>query len=269
MRNYYFAFLIIFVLLVFLANSILSACNNISDTNQLSIDPQGTPTAAFDSVRLDENVNPNNNPIPDFPLHKGYTKVYSSTQYDTYISGEYGTDSFSTELITATYLITESVVETRTYNSYYMARINQEIKAITSTVNLNNPRYDNHLYSGDPSTSFWYIVDGNFVFYQSELQLDDITSSYYLAYIFPLADLPSWQPMPELPNLSRFVQDADNQCVPAGCFENCFHVVTNFLSGPEEWWFCNEVGNVREKHDHRGTPFGFETVLMHHWTSEQ
>lgn len=83
-----------------------------------------------------------------------------------------------------------------------------------------------------------------------------------------VSDESSWKPIPEPPNVYTLAISIGNFAVPAGSFENCFQVTTVFLSGPRLQWFCNGIGIVREKHDHRGTPFGYEQVLIGFWEGE-
>ena len=60
----------------------------------------------------------------------------------------------------------------------------------------------------------------------------------------------------------RFVEDPLEVTVPDGNFNDCFKVVTTGHAEPSILWFCNGIGIVKEKYDHRGTPSGYETDLI-------
>ena len=49
---------------------------------------------------------------------------------------------------------------------------------------------------------------------------------------------------------------------PTGDFENCFEILTSYVSGGTVSWFCLGVGLVSAEYDHQGTPYGYRTVLI-------
>ncbi|MCB8944283.1 MAG: hypothetical protein H6658_11075 [Ardenticatenaceae bacterium] len=221
------------------------------ETNQTTI-----PFATPDELQMSLSGQ-----LSDFPLALGTTWIYSSTYYDTWTSGEYGADNFTTKRITATYRITETVQNIKKDSPYNIIELERSQSVITSSVNLGDSRYDNYLLGKTWDTSRWYIISGTTVFLQHKLDLSIIPSSGPI-YLFPLIDGQSWQFSPELPRIYHLVMASEALSTPIGRFDDCFHIRTVFLSGPLHKWFCNGTGVVKEKYDHQGTPYGYEQILV-------
>jgi hypothetical protein len=240
-------------------------------TLTLTSSPTGTPlptnTATLATMPIPTltptSTPTTNSPLPDFPLNLGNTWVYSATHYDTY----------ETERITATYIITETVVDTQLHEPYFVANIVRDKKVVTLSDNLVGKDWEQHyLGGGDGSISFWYVISGTQVYEQRELDWSEIeTSEAILQYIFPLSSSVLWYPDPwqrkEFPNLevTSGLRRADGPIeikVPAGTFRDCFEVITMYNSGATFSTFCAGIGVVGSHYDHVGTPFGFRTILI-------
>jgi hypothetical protein len=206
-------------------------------------------------------------PLPDIPLSLGTTWVYSSTHYDTFVSGEYGTSNFNSERITATYRITETIAETQIISGFLAAKLVRDRVVITSSGDISDARYDNYLGQNVWTPSYWYVISNTILYRQREINLGGLSSSGPI-YIFPLVNHQFWKPLPELPGVTTYVKHSGSLTVPAGSFEECFQITTVFLSGPSLQWFFNGVGIVRQKHDHQGTPFGYEQLLIDFWVGK-
>lgn len=199
--------------------------------------------------------------IRDFPLTLGNTWIYSSTHYDTIVVSGGGTTSPTLGRITATYLITERVVDTERFGSFFAAKIARNRIVLTSSVDLRDSQYASYLADRTWQPYDWYIISGTTVYMQHELQFDKLNSSLLL-YKFPLSDNQEWLPLSELPGIVSYVSNPKDFEGTAGFFEECFQIVTVFLSGPELQWFCNGIGIVQEELDHQGTPFGYKKILI-------
>jgi hypothetical protein len=216
-----------------------------------------------------EGIHHSIDPLPDLPLRLGNTWVYSSTYYDTYQG----------ERITATYFITETVVDAQLITPYFVSQIARETTVVTSSINLNDlrPGCDGYYLNGTGGiVTYWYIISGTHVYRQSgELDLSRVESSW-LEYVFPLSNDARWYPDGE--QRKRFLDISTGPSsgirgargpivrrVPAGEFESCFDVWTVYLSGGTESWFCVGVGLVGNEYAHQGTPYGHRTMLVKYW----
>jgi hypothetical protein len=204
-------------------------------------------------------------PLPDFPLNLGATWVYSATHYDTY----------GTERITATYIITETIVATQTRPPYFAAELVRDTRIITFSDYLAGKEWEAYYLAGRGETiSFWYVLSGTRVYQQNELDWPKIEAGEAsLEYIFPLSADLLWYPDPQqraeflnfelLPGL-RAVSGPVEREVPAGRFQDCFEIVTYFNGGSPVSWFCPGIGVVESQYHHVGTPFGNTTVLIYY-----
>ena len=98
-----------------------------------------------------ENARHSINPLPKLPLTSGNTWIYASTYYDTYEG----------EQITATYFITETVVDTEMIAPYFVSQIVRETIIVTSSINLDDlwPGCDGYYLNGTGGTeTYWYII---------------------------------------------------------------------------------------------------------------
>jgi len=202
-------------------------------------------------------------PLSNFPLNLGNSWVYSSTHYDAY----------ETERITATYTITETVVDTQIDNAYYIVQMLRDNTVVTSSVNLAELEQTDLYLDGTGGTeTYWYIINGTDIYLQqNELNLETVESSW-LEYTLPISENSAWYPDPYQRNTFsvesgpisglRLARGPTQKSVPAGEFENCFEILTIYLSGGTTSWFCQGLGVVAGEYDHAGTPFGYRTVLI-------
>lgn len=196
---------------------------------------------------------------PELPLEKGTTWVYS---YESY---EQAADP--SQVIKATYQLTESVVDVEVISTYRVAHIKREFQLVSADAD----------WAGDFSNQqkeFWYVVKDQQVF-QSYQQPDANTSTeeLTLVYEFPLSVTKSWclgMPDSRVPNETvgcefvgrREVTSQGSHETPAGNFADCYDLIDYFNGGNYFQKFCNDVGIVNMKFDHAGTRFGFEQTLI-------
>ena len=197
-----------------------------------------------------------------FPLEKGTTWVYSYEVYDP-------SPSDPTQVIKATYQLTDTIVETETVSNYVVAHVKRERELIKADADWAQD------VSGQPN-EFWYVRKDQQVF-QSNFPLDtaDInTDQLILDYDFPLSIKKNWCLLPDSRQSStqdiagcdfvgrREVTDQGRYETPAGNFENCYDLIDIYNGGNILQKFCDGVGIVYMKFDHAGTRFGFEQTLI-------
>jgi hypothetical protein len=190
-------------------------------------------------------------PLDGFPFPVGTSWVYARVEYQ-----QFGT----TDIITATTLITETIIDTEGAGSSLSFHHKQ-----TATT-LNPPAG----WVDDPATDNWerwYRIIGNQVVSYSKPN-DEQTR--VVAYELPLAVGMTWcpeQPVPAYnPNCSamgrRSVQSQTSYATPIGTFDECYEITEEYNSGGVTQWFCNGIGVVARKYDHSGSRFGFEDTLI-------
>jgi Leucine-rich repeat (LRR) protein/WD40 repeat protein len=206
-------------------------------------------------------------PLPDFPLRLGNTWVYSATHYDSY----------DTERITATYRMTETIVDIQAHSPYLAAQVIRNSVVLTGSNNLADKDWQEHYLAGPGgSISFWYVISGTHVYEQDELDWAKIdTSQATLGYVFPLSAGDRWYPDPAQrqaflnfevgPGIRTVVDGPVERQTPAGTFPGCFEIATFYNSGSPQSWFCPGVGVIESQYHHAGTPFGHTTVLIDDW----
>ncbi|MEJ5310189.1 MAG: hypothetical protein WHX52_10475 [Anaerolineae bacterium] len=199
--------------------------------------------------------------LPEFPLSPGTTWVYTYIPYEPL-------ESNPKQIVTATYVLTETVVETVAEAPYLFVRMRRDASLASST-----PLTDATLPAGE----FWYVISGTLVF--EEFQVPDAKTfdpvASRLDYAFPLADGKQWCPWqidPKNPDKPEVVYCEANGLrtavaigayeTPAGSFTECYQISEAFLSGGVIRQFCNGVGVVAARYDHGGTRFGFEQTLV-------
>jgi hypothetical protein len=212
------------------------------------------------------------NPLADFPLNLGNTWVYSSTQYDCINDCE----SDSPQIVTGTFVVTATVVDTRFQDPYFAARMVWESKAITLSKSLEGEDWDYlfHLNGGEP-WSYWYVISDTHVYEQWRgLDLAEFEPSEgTLKYIFPLGSVQQWYQSPEdrvaYPNLEWPITRTDiagriELTIAGEDFDNCVALLTYWVNGPEFEYLCPGIGIAGGFYDHRGTPFGYKNRLMYY-----
>lgn len=197
-------------------------------------------------------------------MDKGDTWVYS---YDAYEP----TASDPNKIIKATYRLTETIVETKTAPSDFIAHVKKDYQLINS-----DEGWTGNIVANQPNES-WYIVNGQQIFDSKQpVDIKNVTTeNLILAYDFPLIvnkawclirfDLkdPSHKPITECQSVNqRAVTNQGSYESSAGKFDNCYNLVDYSNGGNIFQKFCIGVGIVSMKFDHAGTRFGFEQTLI-------
>ena len=196
-----------------------------------------------------------------FPLEKGTTWVYSYQAYNP-------SPSDPTQIIKATYELTETVVDTETISNYFIAHVQRNRKLINA-----DPDWTQEV-SGEPN-EFWYVRDDQQIF-QSNFPLDIAKinpDQLILDYEFPLKIRENWCLLPDSRTDPkgiagcnfvgrREVTDHGRYETPAGIFENCYDLMDIYNGGNILQKFCNGVGIAFMKFDHSGSRFGYEQTLI-------
>jgi hypothetical protein len=200
--------------------------------------------------------------LPEFPLQVGTTWVYSYIPYEPLPSDP-------TQIITATYVLTETVMEVKSTPSYFAARVERDRMLVSAPPNWTQT-------DSSASGSFWYVIQGKLIyeFNQADISGFDPDLST-LAYQLPLSVGEKWCPVqvdlksPDHPNIQdcsaageRTVARAMAYETPMGKFDDCYQITEAFNSGGVTRWFCNGVGVVAANYDHSGTRFGFDQKLI-------
>jgi hypothetical protein len=198
--------------------------------------------------------------LQDYPLTPGTTWVY---RYDEYQSAPQD----ATHIISATSLLTETVINNRYLGDYYLAQVGTSRKFVSMD--------EEWVENGDVASTSWYAIDGGRI-YESSLPLDihavDM-ANLKLLYDLPLFDGQSWCPYdversssnPEvMQNCSgrSTVQAIGRLDTPAGAFEDCYEIIERYNNGSVIKRFCNGVGLVSTHFDHVGSRFGFHEELQ-------
>jgi hypothetical protein len=156
----------------------------------------------------------------------------------------------------ATYVVTDTVETAEWQGADYVAQMLRQTSYLTGVPGLINE---------PPPERYWYIVHQNQLYRQRELDLEAVERSW-LEYLYPPPLF--WFPDPadrardDLMGSGRVRFPAEDLQVPAGLFTNCSQIATHYLGGSPQLWHCPGVGIVKETYDHRGTPFGYEMVLV-------
>jgi len=198
--------------------------------------------------------------VSGFPIEKGTTWIYTYTAYDP-------APSDPEKVIQATYQVTDTVVDTETVFTYFVAHVKRDWRLINA-----DPDWLRDL-SGQPR-ELWYIRDGNQI-YHSNFPIDTESinpDQLILDYKFPLSVRDNWCLLPDSRSGSgkiagckfvgrREVTDQGQFESPAGNFENCYELMDIYNGGNIIQKFCDGAGIVYMKFDHAGTKFGFEQTL--------
>jgi len=199
--------------------------------------------------------------LPEFRMTPGTTWVYTYIPYEPL-------ESNPRQIVTATYVLTETVVETTVAAPYLFVRMRRDATLVSAM-----PLKDRTAPTGE----FWYVISGTLVF--KEFRAPDLTTfdpiASRLDYDFPLVDGKQWCPFLDDPeNLDKpevLYCEANGLRIavatgafetPAGAFTDCYQISEAFLSGGVIRQFCNGIGVVSARYDHGGTRFGFEQMLV-------
>ena len=201
----------------------------------------------------------------DFPLALGNTWVYSGTFYQ---------GSNPTTVLTATYVVTESVVDILhsdlgDYTIIQIARYEKLISCPTEWQTWpDNWCERSAIY--DPEY-YWYVIDGDTLYQQKLLASYRLFERGSQELLFPLAEGTQWyldhtmaqaHPDYDVNSMLRKVISEGPCTVPAGDFERCFQMMTVVGGNTSVLDYCPEVGFVERSDIHSGTPFGTHEVLM-------
>lgn len=201
----------------------------------------------------------------EFPMTPGTTWVYTYIPYEPL-------ESNPARIVTATYIMTETVVETTAAAPYLFVRVRRDASLVSP---------EPLTVTTVPAGEFWYVISGTLVF--EDWRAPDFTAfdpvASWLAYAFPMADGKQWCPSlddPENPDKPEVLYCEANGLrtavatgayeTPAGIFTDCYQISEAFLSGGVIRQFCNGVGVVAARYDHAGTRFGFEQTLVSYIT---
>lgn len=199
-----------------------------------------------------------------FPLALDNTWVYSGTAY---------TGFNPTAIFTATYVVTESVVELQSRSPYTVMRIHREQRPQSVPLDAGGWSPEKLTKTED----YWYIVERATIYRQEgALDLDTLrsstaTSTSEIEVVFPLAVGQRWYLNEKMQNLYpdyrvdsmlRKVVRQGTVTTPAATFEECFQM-TDIIGGYTfEMWFCPGIGIVTRRADHSGTPSGRRELLV-------
>lgn len=193
-----------------------------------------------------------------FTLAPGVTWVHRLDAYDL-------STLRPQETVTATYVLTETVVELIDDGSLIRARVQT-----TKTLLDAEPGYPEP--GGETLPDFWYILDGDRLLMAAgaAARPDSAPEAASLLYPLPLAVGDAWCALPgggddaSLCNGAgmRHVVAQESFTTPAGVFADCYQTYESYLSGSPITWFCTSIGVVAEQYDHIGAPFGYQKTLI-------
>lgn len=200
----------------------------------------------------------------DFPLAVDNTWIFQATRFE-------GVPT--TEIITTTLLITETVVEVKSTTSYFAAKIHRNESAEEPVGNV-PPSWQGVPLRAATSSDYWFVVRGNRLYRQeNDPNLNNLNDTATLELVFPLKIGEAWYLSDEkakvYPNLDnegmlRRVLKVDTIAVPAGTFNHCFLLTEEIGGSTFETWFCPGIGWVERKSIHHGTPMEwFETLVKY------
>ena len=222
-----------------------------STPTPISPSPAPTPTLAI-------------NPLPEFPLAVGNTWVYSAT-YTGFRFNRATTPAIA-EPLTATYIITDQIVATKTYGSLFGA----EIRRISSLVEgtpfneFHNFNYDKEFENPELKT-YTYVISGTQIYQHEDLSFLTETKQkaaqayrYPLIYEFPLMDGTAFHCWYSWSNENQDCHNVVKGCdyyyyvkeqsvflkLPAGNFKGCYTISIASCEDENSKWFCPNIGIV-------------------------
>jgi len=185
----------------------------------------------------------------DYPLERGNTWIYESSNYEVQATGR----------LTATYTITETVVDATNQGLYWISQIHHEEQLESSSPGWSQPPR--------LTSDFWYLLKDNHLYRQVyQFNVNDI-GSLRLDYVFPLTKGAGWCPAEIIPlercvnSGMRQVSEASSRIEPAGRFNACLEIDEELQASLSNQWFCPGIGVVERQEDHSGFQFGFHLYL--------
>lgn len=199
------------------------------------------------------------------PLALGNTWIYQHTRYAGFNPGE---------VMTATSIITDTVVGLSTIDSYGVATIKREqseevpVSADIEALEI-QPASSSH---------YWLVMDDTRVYRQesepdvAHFDVARIDETGELMLVLPLHVGDKWYlnqemaalyPEMNVDSMLRKVQHKQSIDVPAGHFEGCYFMQEVIGGSVFARMFCPGVGWVDQRSDHSGTPYGWRETLIH------
>lgn len=228
--------------------------------------PTVAPTAPATATR---QAAPAEDALQVFPLKRGAQWVYREIAYDT-IPNDVLPQVVNRQ-ITATLLITDTVMDTQMETGKYAALVVRERTLISTTIALGDlGEYGDVVFANSNPPVKWYIFTQNKIYSQFENLDWAAVETSTLELQLPLTQGSRWYPPAEqraqfsvdqgIPGL-RVVEPAPRLHMPAGDFADCYILHDLYNTGGVLTEFCPGVGIVGEGFDHAGTPFGSRTEL--------
>jgi hypothetical protein len=207
----------------------------------------------------------------DFPLVLGNTWVYSGVFYQ---------GSNQTDVLTATYTLTESVVDVlhSDIGEYAIFQV-ACYREITSCPDAWQQQPGDVCASTPPDEPVytWYVADGNTLYRQSSLELSHLAETSIKELVFPLTSDARWyltaameeaNPDYDLDSMLRRVVYSGPRETPAGDFKGCFEMHDVVGGTTSRLVYCPGIGIVERAGDHSGTPWGEREILMDYMFSK-
>ncbi|HXF68165.1 MAG TPA: hypothetical protein VNK89_00015 [Thermoflexus sp.] len=253
------------IVLLLMGGALLSACGPSSGSGAASGPTRAVPPSATPASKPTETASPivSSRPDPEitFPLALGNTWVFQLTRYE-------GVPT--TDILTTTQVVTETIVEIQNVTSYLVAKIHRE-EGPEQPVGEIPPSRQGVPLKPAFSSDVWLVVSGNRIYRQEgKLDLSDLRTAL-VELVFPIRLGAKWYRSDEKAALNPTYADdwmlvkvtqVGSVVVPAGEFPNCFLLEEVWAGLTAETWFCPNVGVVSKKADHHGTPSGFRQVLL-------
>lgn len=194
------------------------------------------------------------------PWNLNTTWVYTATRYAGFNSAD---------IMTATWIITETIVEQRAEGPYLAFRICRDESAET-VVSVDTDAFMPVKVAD--SSDYWLVMTDTHQYrLVGGLNLDDPGSVGELALVFPLEVDEKWYlnremsqlyPDKAVDSMLRKVLQESPVTVPAGDFAGCFLLAETIGGSTFDGWYCPAVGWVERGSDHHGTPYGWREVLI-------
>lgn len=231
---------------------VLSGCSELSVTpcmeltrftpeyESLDVDQQATLTAQLDPKT--EKV------LEIYPLRVGSTWVYEYLGFD--------------ETMEVIWRVTETVVETRVINGYYLAKLER-----MATCQDGNPPED---FQNAPQIgTFWYLIDGDkLYFFENDYDLNLENAWLDLIIPFPPEEK-GWYPQPDLRENQepeqvgyRHASDPYQEVLPIGGTYTCYHIPTEVINAKTRQTFCETIGFLYKEYIYFERDFGYRVELV-------
>lgn len=209
--------------------------------------------------------------LPELPLDPGNTWVYSATYYEG--DGE--------AFISATYIITDTVVATWGTSSYFVAEM-ERTKAWAAGMPADQLRVEHAMPLSTHYRHYGYVFvpEVDAVYWMRPPEFSHAERRGFLRYKLPLASQKRcWYNLPGAPTLSpearacsgwgyRYVEGPGEVTVPAGTFCACYQVAQVYRGVGAREWLCPGVGIVRVARKFTGDLYQpatkYEQVLLHY-----